>query len=112
MKQAYITVEVPPFLNVRDAVCYEEDEEEAKIMGFIRDRIREGIKANYRGWKAALMLMGLPRGVPLMREIVKRAEAEFGYDDILPQSWPAFRAWAIRRGFLAIKELEVPNVPC
>ncbi|HET6456137.1 MAG TPA: hypothetical protein VFI02_17165 [Armatimonadota bacterium] len=105
MKEARITIEIPGVLVVSEAVDYKDDEEESKILGFVRSKIKEMIRKNYRGLKRAAMLACLPRGLALMREITKRADKYFGWKDSMPTCWADFRCWAIRRGFLTIKEL-------
>lgn len=101
MRQAIIRINIKGFPAINEAVCYEPQDEEKKLMGLARSRIKREVPWALRGL--------VPRGRGLMAEIVQRCNDHFKFNDPTPKDWPDFREWAIRRGFLEIKEIEAKD---
>jgi len=103
MRQATVRINVKGFPPINEAVCYEPKDEEKKLMGLARSRIKQQVHWTLRGL--------VPRGTALMAEIVCRCNDHFKFDDPIPKDWLEFRYWAIKRGFLEVKELSEDGRP-
>ena len=107
MRQAIITINVKA-VKFSEAICYDPKDEEKILMRLAYRRIRDGIKSR-KGWLASL---AVPKNkLKLMCGIVDWFNKEFEWEDAEPMNWEEFRAWAIRRGFLQIKELTEDDRP-
>jgi len=103
MKEARVTIKFGEF-EISEAVCYHDEQEEKVLMDLAYKRIKAEVKKQ-RGSFAAMLV---PKGKALMQEIVRpfaRVNDSLDRKDPLPYNWQQFKAWAVGRGFLSIKEI-------
>lgn len=107
MKQARIELAMAGYRVDRE-LTYDETAERNVLMGVVRAEIGKHL----RGLKRVLFRAATDRRV--WRRIVQRENDYFNRRprDVPPETWPDFRAWAIRRNYLRITEADDGTGTC
>ena len=107
MREARILIELGD-VKIDETLQYNARDEEKLLMRLAHSRIKAELKKRKK--KVALVFLP-PPGVRLMQVIVAEMNEQFKRSDLIPESWPEFRVWVIKRGFLQIKELTEDDRP-